>query len=135
MTPGKLAFVKPVSRNIRVDLTHLRRILALLAVATGAAFAGPAGCGLFAPPALPAGPEIPAAPEMPKPPDAKPPEAPKLQSPVPLDDAGNCCYRNTQAADRCNGATRCCPPKIERDECEGKGGFWFHSPEDCAGAC
>ena len=123
-----------MSRNTRVDVTNLRRIFALLAVVAGAAFAGPVGCGLFAPP-MPVVPEMPKAPEMPKPPDAKPPEVPKLQSPVKVDDAGNCCYRNTVAVDRCNGATRCCPPKIERDECESKGGFWFHSPEDCAGAC
>jgi len=80
-------------------------------------------------------PEIPQAPEMPKPPDVKPPEVPKLQSPIPMDNAGNCCFRNMQAADRCNGATRCCSEKFEVDDCESKGGFWFHTPEDCTGAC
>lgn len=118
-----------------MDVTHLRRIFALLLVASGAAFAGPLGCGLFAPPPLPQAPEIPQIPEPPKPPDVKPPEAPKLQSPIPLDNTGNCCFRHTEAADRCNGATRCCSDKFEVDECEAKKGFWFHTSEDCAGAC
>ena len=119
---------------MRVDVTHLRRIFALLVVASGAALAGPAGCGLFMPPALPDL-QIPAPPEPPKPPDVKPPEAPKLQSPVDVQEAGNCCFRNTQAVDRCNGANRCCSDKFELDECESKGGFWFYDTADCAGAC
>ncbi|MBK8253519.1 MAG: hypothetical protein IPK82_12735 [Polyangiaceae bacterium] len=116
-------------------MTHLRRSLALVFVAAGAAFAGPIGCGLFAPPPMPQMPDIPAPPEPPKPPDAKPPEVPKLQSPIPIDNTGNCCFRHNEAADQCSGATRCCNAKFEVDECEAKGGFWFHTPEDCAGAC
>ena len=118
-----------------MDVTHLRRTLAFLVVAAGAALAGPSGCGIFAPPAPPQLPEIPAAPEPPKPPDVKPPEAPKLQSPVDPQNAGNCCFRNTQAVDRCNGANRCCSADFELDACEAKGGFWFYDTADCAGAC
>lgn len=118
-----------------MDVTHLRRFFALLVVVSGAALAGPLGCGLFAPPPLPTAPEIPQMPEPPKPPDAKPPEMPKLQSPIPIDNTGNCCFRHSEAVDRCNGATRCCSSKFEVDECEEKKGFWFHTPEDCAGAC
>jgi hypothetical protein len=118
-----------------VAVIQIRRLFALLVIFTGAVLAGPVGCGLFVPPGLPGIPQLPEIPKPPEPPDPKPPELPKLQSPVPLDEAGNCCFRNVQAADRCNGATRCCPPKFERDECEAKQGFWFHTSEDCAGAC
>lgn len=117
-----------------MDVTHLRRLFALFAVASGAVLAGPLGCGLFTPPSAPTIPDL-KPPELPKPPEVKPPQLPKVPSPVPLDEAGNCCFRNVQAHDRCDGATRCCPPKIEREDCESKGGFWFHAPEDCAGAC
>jgi hypothetical protein len=117
-----------------VDVTHLRRILALLAVASAAALAGPAGCGIFTPPEPPKL-EIPAPPEPPKPPDVKPPEAPKLQNPIDPMNAGNCCFRNVQAVDRCNGANRCCSAEFELDACEAKGGFWFYDTADCAGAC
>ena len=107
----------------------------MLVLGSGAALAGPLGCGIFAPPALPQAPELPQLPEPPKPPDAKPPEMPKVQSPIPLNNEGNCCFRHTQAADQCSGATRCCNAKFEREECEDKQGFWFQSPQDCAGAC
>ncbi len=117
-----------------MDVTHLRRILALLAVASAAALAGPAGCGIFTPPEPPKL-EIPAPPEPPKPPDVKPPEAPKLQNPIDPMNAGNCCFRNVQAVDRCNGANRCCSAEFELDACEAKGGFWFYDTADCAGAC
>lgn len=117
-------------------VTHFRRFFALLFLAGGVALALPlGGCGLFLPPALPGIPQIPEIPQPPPPPDPKPPELPKLQSPIPFDNTGNCCFRNTQAVDRCSGATRCCSDKFEVDDCESKGGFWFHTSEDCAGAC
>jgi hypothetical protein len=117
------------------------RSLALLLLVTAASlFGGSLGCDLLlnppAPPKVPdlKAPEPPQPPEMPKPPDVKAPPAPQVPSaPVP----GNCCLRDPgQAATACGGgAQRCCTDKYDRSDCEDAGGFWFHTPEGCAGAC
>jgi hypothetical protein len=74
-------------------------------------------------------PSLPAAPEVPEAPDA--PETPEQLKAK----GGNCCIRSGKMLkSRCNGKA-CCVPKLDEDACESAKGFWFFSPEGCAGAC
>ncbi len=125
-------------QNPTVKARVVGRSLAVLLLSTAASLLGGSlGCELlFAPPAAPKVPDLklpeaPKPPTAPKPPDLKAPQVPS--APVP----GNCCLRDaSQASLACGGnAERCCSDKYDRSDCEDAGGFWFHTPEGCAGAC
>jgi hypothetical protein len=83
---------------------------------------------------------VPAAPEL-QIPDFQPPEIQKPEGPElpvkPPEPAGNCCIRRGNLLKKeCEGAVSCCIDKFEdAGECEEQDGFWFFSPEGCAGAC
>ncbi len=124
--------------------TTLRGWFALTAfAATAAVFAGPLGCF----PSLPEMPptelpklEVPQAPDLQvpefKPPEVTLPEGPEL--PVqPPESEGNCCVRSGNNLKKlCGGAMSCCTKEFEETgDCEAEKGFWFFTPEGCAGAC
>ncbi len=124
--------------------TTLRGWFALTAfAATAAVFAGPLGCF----PSLPEMPptelpklEVPQAPDLQvpefKPPEVTLPEGPEL--PVqPPESEGNCCIRSGNNLKKlCGGAMSCCTKEFEETgDCEAEKGFWFFTPEGCAGAC
>lgn len=104
---------------------------------------GPLGC-LPAIPTLPPTElpplEVPQAPELnvPEfaPPELAAPEGPDLPVQPPA-SAGNCCIRTgTNLKKFCGGATSCCTEEYEdTGDCEAAKGFWFFTPEGCAGAC
>jgi hypothetical protein len=112
----------------------------LLLLAAASLLGGSMGCEfLLAPPAPPQIPSLklpepPQPPAAPKPPDVKAPPVPQVPAaPTP----GNCCLRDASQATMACGVTteRCCTDKYDRSDCEDAGGFWFHTPEGCAGAC
>ena len=106
---------------------------------------GALGC-LPTPPAMPQMPtaaiptaEIPQAPDVQvpefQPPELQKPEGPDL--PQPPVNKGNCCIRTgNQLKKKCGNAVSCCTDEFEdKGSCEDVKGFWFFSPEGCAGAC
>jgi hypothetical protein len=112
---------------------------------------GPIGCQFPQLPEVPQAPEI-KAPQVDLPQVPSMPQAPQVQSPslpsapsapkmdVPkdkdFDSTEVCCLRSGPVEAVCGaGSSRCCTIKYERDDCEAKGGLWFHSARGCAGAC
>ncbi len=123
----------------------LRGTFAVVVFVGSALAAGfPMGCLPELPEAnLPETPKL-EAPQMPEIPQFEPPEQPELappdapQTPVPSGlGGGNCCIRTGVLAEsKCKGAASCCVKAIEdMGACEDAKGFWFFTPEGCAGAC
>jgi hypothetical protein len=124
----------------------LRGIFALTVfTATTAVFAGPLGClppiPTAALPPMEAPPlEVPQAPELQvpefTPPEIATPEGPDLPVQPPPSE-GNCCIRSGNNLKKlCGGAMSCCTKEFdETGDCEAEKGFWFFTPEGCAGAC
>lgn len=126
-------------------MSHIRRTVSLVGFCTVAIVIGtPLGCLPEIPqmPAaeLPASPEIPAAPELTvpefTPPEITPPEGPELPAQPPV-SVGNCCIRTGKLLkDKCGAASSCCTDQFEDEgDCEDNRGYWFFTPEGCAGAC
>ena len=126
--------------------SKLGGMFALTAFAgTIAVFAGPLGClpavPSLAPPVTEVPPlEVPQAPDVQvpefTPPEVTLPEGPELPV-APPESEGNCCIRSGNNLKKlCNGAMSCCTKEFdETGDCEAEKGFWFFTPEGCAGAC
>lgn len=80
-------------------------------------------------------PEVPAV----EPPAVAPPsvDAPSLPDGVAFPEGGgNCCLRDGSIVkSKCQGSSRCCVGDMEEDACEVNGGFWYFTPQGCAGGC
>lgn len=84
--------------------------------------------------------EIPQAPDVQvpefTPPDVQAPEGPELPA-KPPESRGNCCIRTgNMLKKKCGNAQSCCTDEFEdTGACEAAKGYWFFTPEGCAGAC
>ncbi len=73
-------------------------------------------------------------PEMALPEGPEAPEAPSEANDY-LPKGGNCCIRNGPLLESKCGGQPCCAEKMEEDKCQKAKGYWFFTPQGCAGAC
>lgn len=127
------------------SLLLTRNVLAFVALAAAGAFVGsPLGClpPLPIPTEIPQAPqfEVPQAPDLQipefQPPELTPPDGPELPAEPPV-SVGNCCLRTGKPLkEKCKGAMSCCTDTYEDSgECQDVKGYWFFTPEGCAGGC